>query len=499
MRTPLRILIVEDSEDDAQLILRVLRQADYELTYLLVQDPESITHALTNSTWDVVVSDFAMPSLDGRAVLRIVQDSQQDIPFIILSGAIGEELAVSLIKAGAHDCVSKDNLPRLVPVIQREVKQSVIRQAHRQEQAALKRSDERFRAIIESSPVPLLVSDANGIITYLNPKFTQIFGYSHSDIPTLDDWWPSAYPDTSYRKWVVNARKEAQQRAEHTQADIPALEVDIVCKNGVRRTALATPAHAGDADFVFLFDISERKRAEEELQQKNTDMEHFTHMVSHDLKSPLITISTFLEFLKTDLLECNAARIEQDFSLIAKAADKMQQLLLELEQIARSNHNCKLPETMQWKDIVGEALNITAGSIAQRGVHTHVDHTDLTLWGDRPRFVRIWQNLIDNAVKFMGEQAAPQIHIGVEQNGKQPVFFVSDNGQGIDLDYHAKIFELFEKIDERSPGTGLGLAMVKKLVEQHHGDIAVTSEGAGRGVKFRFTLPDAIFKIPQEA
>lgn len=499
MRTPLKILIIEDSEDDAQLILRVLRQADYDVMYLHVQDSEAVTEALKNSVWDVVVSDFAMPKMDGRAALQLVQNTHLDIPFIILSGAIGEELAVSLIKAGAHDCVSKDNLPRLVPVIQREVKQSAIRQAHRQEQAALKRSDERFRAIIESSPVPLLVSDAQGSITYLNPKFTQVFGYSHSDIPTLDDWWPNAYPDASYREWVVAARREAAQRIENNHIDIQPIEVDVVCKNGLHRTALATPAHADDADFVFLYDISERKRAEKELQQKNADLERFTHMVSHDLKSPLITISTFLEFLRVDIREANTDRVEQDFSLIAKAADKMQQLLLELEHISRLNRTSGQSEAVQWHDVVSEALNITAGSIAQRGVHTRVDHTDLTLWGDRPRFVRIWQNLIDNAVKFMDAQVAPQIHIGVELSGNQPVFFVSDNGKGIELSDQMKIFELFEKIDERSPGTGLGLAMIKKLVEQHHGDITVTSAGIGHGVTFRFTLPDAIANVVQEA
>ncbi len=114
------------------------------------------------------------------------------------------------------------------------------------------------------------------------------------------------------------------------------------------------------------------------------------------------------------------------------------------------------------------------------------------LFGDRPRLVEIWQNLVENAVKYMGEQPAPRLTIGLERQGEETVFFVCDNGMGIDPRYHDKIFGIFEKLDPKSEGTGIGLAIVKRIVELYQGKIWVESAGLGQGACFRFTLPGAV-------
>jgi signal transduction histidine kinase len=131
---------------------------------------------------------------------------------------------------------------------------------------------------------------------------------------------------------------------------------------------------------------------------------------------------------------------------------------------------------------------MVAGRIASRGARVVVAPETVVLRGDRARLVEVFQNLIDNAVKFMGVQESPLVEIGVETEGPEPVIFVRDNGAGIDPRHLGKLFGLFEKLDPKSEGTGLGLALVRRIVELHGGRIWAASEGLGRGSCFRFTL-----------
>jgi signal transduction histidine kinase len=241
-------------------------------------------------------------------------------------------------------------------------------------------------------------------------------------------------------------------------------------------------------------EVAEREQAEQTLQEKNTELERFIYTVSHDLKSPLVTVKTFLGYLEQGLARADASRIEKDMAYIRNAADKMGQLLDELLEMSRIGRIAHPPERIAFGAMVQEALSAVAGAVAERGVAVQVGEAPITLHGDRRRLVEIWQNLVENAVKFMGDQASPRIEIGVEARGAETVFFVRDNGIGIDARYREKVFGLFEKLDPRSEGTGLGLALVKRIVELYRGTIWLESEGAGHGVCVRFTLPAAIAK-----
>ncbi|MEI8375759.1 MAG: PAS domain S-box protein [Planctomycetota bacterium] len=241
-------------------------------------------------------------------------------------------------------------------------------------------------------------------------------------------------------------------------------------------------------------DITEQKRREEELRGKNAELEHFSYTVSHDLKSPLVTIKGFLGCLEQDIPGADAEEVKQDIEFIRRAADKMGRLLDELLRISRVGLVVNPPASVALQDLVQDALDAVAGSIRARAVEVkmHLGQQPILLYGDRTRLAEIWQNLLENAVKFMGDQPSPCVEIGIESHGQDTVFFVRDNGIGIDPRFQGKIFGIFERIDPEIEGTGVGLALIKRIVEIYHGTIWLESQGLGLGTCFRFTLPEAV-------
>lgn len=237
-----------------------------------------------------------------------------------------------------------------------------------------------------------------------------------------------------------------------------------------------------------------RKLSEEELQKKNTEIEQFIYTVSHDLRSPLVTVKTFMGYLEKDLAEGNQEQLEQDVQFIHHAADKMKLLLDELLEMSRIGRVETPPVKVTLKKVTDEVLVALAGIISERGVDIHPPATDLMLFGDLPRLCQLWQNLIENGIKFCQDDRIPRIELGVQQESGETVFFVKDNGIGIDPQYHSKIFGIFEKMNPKSPGAGLGLSMIQRIVEKCGGRVWVESEGSGTGSCFYFTLPEAVIK-----
>ena len=227
----------------------------------------------------------------------------------------------------------------------------------------------------------------------------------------------------------------------------------------------------------------------QELAKKNAELEQFTYTVSHDLKSPLVTINGFLGYLEQDALSGNMGRLKKDMQRIQEAVHKMQRLLNELLELSRIGRMMNDPETIPFNELVKEALDIVHGRLEKSGASVQVQPDLPAVHGDRPRLVEVVQNLVDNAAKYMGDQKEPRIEIGQRGNENgMPVFYVKDNGMGIEPEHHERVFGLFNKLDARSEGTGVGLALVKRIVEFHGGRIRVESE-AGSGSTFLFTLP----------
>ena len=243
-------------------------------------------------------------------------------------------------------------------------------------------------------------------------------------------------------------------------------------------------------------DITERKRSEaererliQELAAKNTELEQFTYTVSHDLKAPIITIKGFLGYLQEDALGGKQERLRRDIERIGGAVDKMHILLNELLELSRIGRMMNTPETIDFHELVGEALDIVQGRLKNGLIKIQESEGPIFVQGDHRRLLEVLQNLIDNAAKFMGPQPAPLIEIGCGgYENEKPILFVRDNGIGIAPEHHERIFGLFNKLDPLAEGTGIGLALVKRIVEYHGGRIWVEST-LGKGTAFFFVLP----------
>ncbi len=227
----------------------------------------------------------------------------------------------------------------------------------------------------------------------------------------------------------------------------------------------------------------------EELEAKNEELETFTYSVSHDLKSPLLTIMSFSQLLEQDARSEDQERITGDLERIRSATSRMHQLLEELLQLSKVGRLRTPVEAIDLSELAAEAVEHVAGPIAAAGVEVEVKADLPTVVAERSRLLDLLQNLVDNAVKFMGSQPDPKIEIGGLAREGEVVVYVRDNGIGIDPRHQDQVFGLFRQLDSGNDGTGIGLAMARRIVEVHGGRIWVESVGAGQGSTFYFALP----------
>jgi chemotaxis family two-component system sensor kinase Cph1 len=365
----------------------------------------------------------------------------------------------------------------------------------------LAESEERYRLISQ------IISDYT-FSTRLNPDgtlfhhwvagaFERITGYSYEEYMARGGWIAALHPD--------DREQDARDMQALRRNEKVVTEVRTIMKSGEVRWVRVWGHPVWDPvrnQLVGIYgavqDITERKKVEaerealiRELEAKNAELERFAYTVSHDLKSPLITIRGFLSFVEQDAIQGNLARVRADLGRIRDAVDKMQRLLGELLELSRIGRVVNPAQSIPMGTLAHEAVALVAGRLRERGVKVRIADDLPAVRGDRARLLEVLQNLVDNAAKFMGGQREPRVEIGVRAEGCDKVFFVSDNGIGIDARFHDRIFGLFEKLDPDSEGSGVGLALIKRIVDQHKGRVWVESEGEGRGTTVCFTLPEA--------
>jgi diguanylate cyclase (GGDEF)-like protein/PAS domain S-box-containing protein len=257
-------LIIEDSEIDALLLVLELKQGGFEPLHERAETAEAVRAALRNNSWDIILCDYTLPDFNGLEALAIVRETKSDIPFIIISGAIGEEVAVAAMKAGAHDYIMKDKRQRLLPAVERELREATMRREHRQVEAALRESEGKFRLLVENAPDAIFVR-VGGDLAYLNPAAVCLFGAESAETllgtPVIDHIHPDTRAIARERMRLFDEERKAVGMVEQKYLRVDGSVIDVEV------SAVPITYEGDDGALIFVRDITGRKRAEEEQRR----------------------------------------------------------------------------------------------------------------------------------------------------------------------------------------------------------------------------------------
>jgi PAS domain S-box-containing protein len=511
MEIPLRILLIEDSDRDVALEVRALNAGGYGVTYTVVETAAEMEAALIQQTFDIILSDHDLPQFDAPGALALLKQSGIDIPFIVVSGAIGEEIAVALMKAGAHDYVMKDRMSRLVPAVERALKDAESLKSRKQAEEALQESLELLSLFMRHSPVYTFIKEVTPIesrVLQASDNYEQMTGIPGPKMigRTMLELFPPEFA----------AKITADDRAVVSSGNVLQQDEDL---NGRNYTTIKFPLTQRGKTLLagYTIDITERKRAEEalketlaDLERSNKDLEQFAYVASHDLQEPLRMVASYTQLIARRYKDKLDADANEFIGFAVDGARRMQRMIDDLLSYSRVGTRRQPFETVDWTAILNQVVTNLKLAIEETGAV--ITHDPLPMVkGDDSQLILLFQNLIGNAIKFRGKEA-PRIHISYKsieewevQNGelkseirnlkskieKGWVFSVKDNGIGIDPQYKERIFLTFTRLHGREeyPGNGIGLAVCKKIVEYHKGRIWMESEPE-KGSIFYFTLPE---------
>ena len=374
----------------------------------------------------------------------------------------------------------------------------------RRMESALLNSRETIRAIIDAVPVMICATDAQSRYVFVNQYQADQLGVGVRDAvgKTLSELVAHRpVSNAGVIGWVGGS--------DEVGADGVARFVDADGQEKVFSTHQATlPSPDGGAALTatIALDITDIKRAQEELnrsiaklEQQNEQLNQFGYTVSHDLRSPLITIRSFIDLLEADLRDDVPSKVTADIEQIKLATGKMQSLLRDLLSLAQVGRVAGKFSLVPVGEIVADALALTAGIVKRAAVEVDVHDDFPSAYVDRTRLTEVFQNLIENSVKAMSDEAAPRLEIGVRYDRESPACFVRDNGFGLKADDCEKVFGLFHQLNKGNGGTGVGLAIVRQIVRAHGGEIWIESPGLGLGATVYLTLPDEAWVLRKSA
>ncbi len=365
-------------------------------------------------------------------------------------------------------------------------------------EAALRTSEARYAVAVAGSSDGIWDWDCSSERVFYSKRYRELLGYSSAEeFPgTLSAWFEHAHPDDVERTWA--ALEGHLSRREPFD-----VHYRLRTRGGAYRWFRARGQAYWDEQDVptrmagALTDITdlveamqERESLIGELERKNAELERFVYTVSHELKSPLVTIEGFVGHLRSDLQQGARERVDGDIEHITHAVKRMQQLLEGISTLARLGRIVEEFTPLEMGALVEDARALVSGQAKAASIEIAVVGGPLPdAYGDRVRVLEVLQNLLENAIKFSRDAAARRVEISGARAGDTVELRVRDFGRGVEPDYQARIFQLFEQLDRSSEGSGIGLAIAKRVVEMHGGRIWCESPGSGAGCSFCFTLP----------
>jgi len=504
----LKVLLVEDSEDDARLAIRVLRSAGFDPSYRRVQDAATLRAVIDAEPWDAVLSDFRLPSFSGVEALRIFRESGLDIPFIFVSGTIGEETAVEAMKAGASDYVMKQNLARLAPALERELGQAVIRAQHRQAQEELELTRDRYVDLYDFAPVGYLTVSADGVIAQLNLTGADMLGDTRERL--------LAAPLSRFAGADDAARWQQHFAQVLDSGDKHGLELQLQRVDGSSFHAhldcmRVSAGNAAPLVRIAMTDISERKEAEADMHRFEAQLRHVQKMesvgtlaggIAHDFNNILGGILGNVALAREQVAQLDGGHaVLANLEEIHKASSRARTLVRQILTFSRREPQELLTQSL--RPIIEETHRLLRATLpAQAELEIVVAGEPLNVHADATQIQQVLMNLCTNAWHAL-KDGAGHICVGLETvrladdgtpahaglpAGRYAHLWVSDTGVGMDAATRERIFEPFFTTKPVGQGTGLGLSVVHGILAAHHGAIHVESE-PGRGSTFHLFLP----------
>ncbi|HWI58473.1 MAG TPA: ATP-binding protein [Bacillota bacterium] len=503
MKKELRVLLLEDMLLDAELIDHELRRAGLQVRTKRVETQQEFLSEIEHRRPDVILSDHGVPAFDGFAALETARQRCPEVPFIFVTGAHGDEVAVETLKRGADDYVLKSRLHQLAPAIQRALRQTAERRRHQQVEAALHQSEELLRLLtLAAKDYALFTLSPEGHVSSWTDAAEQITGYPQSHI--LEREWTELIPEDDQER-VGQALKRAVSTSQPQEAN-----TRVVRKSGGEFPALITLAPLRDGSAIIrglacvLHDLTAQTQALEDTQARiertvrqrsaqseadRRELQQFSYAIALDLRVPLRHIDSFVERLQKTAGDQLNAQGRSALLTIHEAAHQIGKLVDELLTFSRIGQMEMYKLQFSLAELAQEVIQEFRHEVEGRHIEWVVGDLPEVV-GDPTLLTIVLTSLLSNALKFTRPRPQARIEVGAELTEREVIVFVADNGIGFDPRYMDKLFGVFQRLHPGSDfeGLGVGLANVRRIVQRHGG--RTWAEGAlDQGARFYFSLP----------
>jgi PAS domain S-box-containing protein len=496
----LSVLVIEDSEQDAELNARYLRKAGYDIHFQRVETAGEMKTALESEAWDLILSDYSMPHFDVLSALAIYHASGIDIPFIVISGAIGEERAVELIKAGAHNYLLKNNMTRFASVVGRELGEAQLRRELAYANAALATSEERYHTMINTSPDGIFITDLGGIITEISAVALSLCGAEIIDEMVGVDFISLVPPDETNNLLEIFEKTMRYGIVQNFELRFIKKDQSLILTEA-SASLLHDPMGLPNAFMIILRNVTERKQLEMKLMhtERMAGLGEMATGIAHEINQPLNTISLGLENLLHELKRTKG--IDEPYfrkkaSRIFENISRLDGIINHIRTFSRSNE-AFMQSRFSVNDSIRDGLSMMIGQFTHKGIELrlNLDENIPFVTGNTNRFEQVIINLLINAIDAVEEKRQNTagnnpgiIEIKSYRESESVYAEVKDNGNGIRPDLLDKVMLPFFTTKETSKGTGLGLSISLGIIKEMHGEIVIQSEFS-RGTTIQIAIP----------